>query len=70
MDFVTTKFKMPLWEAFELVRSTDLFLGMHGAGFGNLLALHQVIAWQSQGRLLISVASVITAPPFHDRRAS
>ena len=30
-----------MWEAIALVRSTDVFLGMHGAGFANLLAMHQ-----------------------------
>ena len=42
MDFVKTSFNMSMWEAFALVRSTDVFLGMHGAGFTNLLAMHQV----------------------------
>ena len=31
-----------MWEAIALIRSTDVFLGMHGAGFANLLAMHQV----------------------------
>ena len=44
VEIVTTNLNMPLWEAFEVVRSTDVFLGMHGAAFANLLALHQVNA--------------------------
>ena len=42
VEVVTTSFQMPLWEALALVRSTDLFLGMHGAGFANLLGMHKV----------------------------
>ena len=44
MDFVSTTFSMATWEAFALVRSTDVFLGMHGAGFANLFVMHQVNA--------------------------
>ena len=42
VDFVSTIFNMSMWEAIALIRSTDVFLGMHGAGFANLLAIHQV----------------------------
>ena len=44
VDLVITRFSYSLWEAFDLVHSTDVFIGMHGAGFTNLLALHQVSA--------------------------
>ena len=44
VDLVVTRFDFPLWEAIDLVQSTDVFIGMHGAGFTNLLALHQVDA--------------------------
>jgi hypothetical protein len=42
VEVVTTLFRMPLWEALALVHSSDVFLGMHGAGFTNLLGLHKV----------------------------
>ena len=44
-------FDGPLWETVRLVRGTDVFLGMHGAGFTNVLWLRQVRALsdQSQG---------------------
>ena len=42
VEVVTTSFSMQLWEALALVHSSDVFLGMHGAGFTNLLALHKV----------------------------
>ena len=42
VDLVTTSFHMPLWEALALVRSSDVVLGMHGAGLTNLLAIHKV----------------------------
>ena len=44
MDFVSTNFSMSTWEAFALLRSTDVFMGIHGAAFANLLAMHQVTA--------------------------
>jgi hypothetical protein len=45
VEVVTTSFEMPLWEALALVHSSDVFLGMHGAGFANLLGLHKVNPW-------------------------
>ena len=39
-----TTFDAPLWETMRLVRGTDVFLGMHGAGFTNVLWLQQVRA--------------------------
>ncbi len=42
VELVSTNFGMPMWEALALVRSSDVFLGMHGAGFANLLGLHKV----------------------------
>ena len=39
-----TTFGGPLWETMQLVHGTDVFLGMHGAGFTNLLWLRQVHA--------------------------
>ncbi len=42
VEVVLTPFHVPLWEALALVHSSDVFLGMHGAGFTNLLGLHKV----------------------------
>ena len=42
VEVVSTSFRMPMWEALALVRSSDMFLGMHGAGFANLLGMHKV----------------------------
>ncbi len=42
MEVVLTPFHVPLWEALALVHSSDVFLGMHGAGFTNLLGMHKV----------------------------
>ncbi len=42
MEVVSTTFHMPLWEALALVRFSDVFLGMHGAGYTNLLGMHKV----------------------------
>ena len=39
-----TTFAAPLWDTMQLVRGTDVFLGMHGAGFTNLLWLSRVRA--------------------------
>ena len=54
VELVVTTFGAPLWETVRLVHGTDVFLGMHGAGFTNLLWLRQVRA-ASQGVLLRSV---------------
>jgi hypothetical protein len=42
VELVSTSFHIPLWEALALVHSSDVFLGMHGAGLTNLLGLHKV----------------------------
>ncbi len=42
MELVVAAFDGPLWETVRLVRGTDVFLGMHGAGFTNVLWLRQV----------------------------
>ena len=42
MDLVLTTFNGSLWETMQLMQSTDLFLGMHGAGFTNTLFLPKV----------------------------
>ena len=42
VELVKTSFQVPLWEALALVHSTDVFIGMHGAGFANLLGMHKV----------------------------
>ncbi len=42
MELVVTTFDAPLWETMQLVHGTDVFMGMHGAGFTNLLWLRQV----------------------------
>ena len=47
VELVVTKFNMSLWEAMQLVRGTDVFMGMHGAGFTNLLWLQHVRAVSS-----------------------
>ncbi len=44
VDLVVTTFETPLWDTMQLVHRTDVFLGMHGAGFTNLLWLRQVCA--------------------------
>ena len=42
MDLVLTTFDGSLWETMRLMQSTDLFMGMHGAGFTNTLFLPKV----------------------------
>ena len=46
MDLVLTTFDGSLWETMRLMQSTDLFMGMHGAGFTNTLFLPKVRAEQ------------------------
>ena len=42
VDLVLTNFDESLWETMQLMQSTDLFMGMHGAGFTNTLFLPKV----------------------------
>ena len=44
MELVTTTFEKtaPLSEALALVHSSDVIIGMHGAGLTNLLGMHKV----------------------------
>ena len=42
VDLVLTTFDGSLWETMRLMQSTDLFMGMHGAGFTNTLFLPKV----------------------------
>ena len=44
VELVATTFDAPLWETVRLMRGTDVFLGMHGAGFTNVLWLRRVSA--------------------------
>ena len=48
----TTFAGMMLWDTMQLVRGTDVFLGMHGAGMTNLLWLRQVHAAERQFHFL------------------
>ena len=43
-------FNGTLWDTMQLVAGTDVFIGMHGAGFTNLLWLRQV-STKGQGQL-------------------
>ena len=42
VELVKTSFEGAFWESLALVRSSDIILGMHGAGFTNLLGIHKV----------------------------
>ena len=42
VDLVTAEFGGHLWDTMRLVSGSDVFLGMHGAGFAHLLWLRQV----------------------------
>ena len=42
VDVVLTTFDGTLWETMRLMQTTDLFLGMHGAGFTNTMFLPKV----------------------------
>ena len=43
VDLVLTKFDADdMYDTMKLVQSTDLFMGMHGAGFTNLLFMNPV----------------------------
>ncbi len=53
MEVVSTDFKMPLWEALALVRSSDVVLGIHGAGFTNLLGMLKVGLWVLTLRIVV-----------------
>ncbi len=46
MDLVLTKFDDDdMYDTMKLMQSTDLFMGMHGAGFTNLLFMPPVCVW-------------------------
>ena len=42
VDLVLTTFGGSLYDSMKLMQTTDLFLGMHGAGFTNVLFLPPV----------------------------
>lgn len=42
MELVVTKFDGTLWDTMQLMHSTDVFVGMHGAGMTNLLWIRKV----------------------------
>lgn len=42
VEVVTTTFKGTLYDSMDLMQHTDVFLGMHGAGWTNALFLSQV----------------------------
>ena len=42
VDLVLTKFEGSMYDTMKLMATTDLFMGMHGAGFTNVLYLPQV----------------------------
>ena len=48
VDLVLTDFDGSLWETMRLMQTTDLLLGMHGAGFTNAMFLPKVrtATWQ------------------------
>jgi hypothetical protein len=52
VDLVMADFTGHLWDAMRLVAGTDVFVGMHGAGFTHLLWLRQVTL-----RVLVAAAS-------------
>ena len=43
VEVVTTTFKGTLYDSMDLMQHTDIFLGMHGAGWTNALFLSQVL---------------------------
>jgi len=49
VDLVLTKFAdEDMYDTMKLMQSTDLFMGMHGAGFTNLLFMPPVrILWKN-----------------------
>ncbi len=42
VDLVLTKFEGSMYDTMKLMATTDLFMGMHGAGFTNVLYLPPV----------------------------
>ena len=43
VEFTSTRFDMHISDSMDLMRHTDVFIGMHGAGWTNSLFLSQVI---------------------------
>ena len=61
MDLVLTEFtQSSLYEVMKLMQSTDLFMGMHGAGFTNVLFLPPVR--QASGSKIEGVRVRVGAP--------
>ena len=66
MDLVLTEFtNVSLYDVMKLMQSTDLFLGMHGAGFTNALFLPPVRLYTIKlvTAPALTALSAVSSPP-------